>query len=243
MAGFMKAATGKGSLANATTAMGDKVKAMKAAKAAADAMNRPKMAAYETLRDNAGGLQDQYKLKAGAGVNLNTQAMDELRKQALAKESPWLAQQLQANQAQGLRQQNSAAKLAATGAAQGMASLARRGGLSGGAAERMAQGAGDSRMLAQQEAAGQTDANQLNLMVGDAQSQRGLLQAMPGMELAQGQFAQNERAYNTGVDQFNLGNVLNEVKRKQDFDLTKYSEQMKGYGAEKSAAAVEKGGK
>jgi hypothetical protein len=203
---------------------------------------KPVSPKYENIRDpRTGQLKAGFALQAGPAVQLNTQAIDELRKQALAKESPWLAQQLEANQLAGQRQVDRAAKMAATGAAAGQAQLARRGGLSSGSAERMAMQAEENRALAQQEAFGQADLNRLNLMVGDAQSQRGLLQNIPGMELAQGQFGQAERAYNTGVNQFNLQNTLQEIQNKRGFDIKKYEEAMRDFAAERSAKAVERG--
>lgn len=206
-------------------------------------LKRPTMPGYENIRGADGLLKEQFQVKAGPEIQLNTQAIERLREQALANESPWLKQQLEQNAAQGMRAQNMAARQAATAAAAGQAALARRGGLSSGSAERMAMNAENQRMLAQQDASAQADANRLNLMVGDAQAQRALLQSMPGMELAQGQFGQNERAYQTGVQQFNLGNVLQDISNKRQFDLGKFAEEMKGFGAEKSAQAVEKGGK
>lgn len=164
--------------------------------------NTPKMAKYEDIRDPSGALKSQFQIKDPGAVK-----------------SPWLDQQLQQQAAQQTQQLNQGARQAATGAAAAQASLARRGGLSGGSAERLAGASQEQAALQAQDIRGAGDQQRLGMQSADMQ---------------------NERQYQTGLQQSNLANTLADVASKREFDMNKYQEQMKAYGADKSAAAVEK---
>jgi hypothetical protein len=173
------------------------------AKLKANEVARPKLGNYQGAAKN-GQLMDQFKLKDPGAVK-----------------SPWLDQQLQQQDMLQTNALNQGAQRAASGAAGAQANLARHGGLSTGAAERMGQAAQQNQQLNAQDVYGQGAAQRLGMQSADMQ---------------------NERGYQTGLQQQNIQTSLGDLAAKQGFDLKKYEEQMKGYGAEKSAQATEKAG-
>jgi hypothetical protein len=138
-----------------------------------------------------------------------------------AVESPWLKQQLAQQDLQKTAALNRGAQQAATGAASAQAQLARRGGLSSGSAERLAGAAQEQQALGAQNIYSQADQAANDTQVNDMKTQRDYL---------------------TGLNQQNLQNTLLDIGSKRQFDLGKYGEQMKGWGAEQAAKATEQGG-
>jgi len=167
-------------------------------------MSRPTLGSYKGATDSKGQLADAYKLKDVGAVK-----------------SPWMDQMLQQQDMMQTQALNRGAQQAATGAAAAQASLARRGGLSSGAAERMAAGAQEQRVLGAQDIYGQGAQQRLGMQTQDMQ---------------------DERKFQTGLQQSNIQNALTDLGQRQQFDLGKYSEQMKGWSAEQAAKATEKGG-
>ena len=111
---------------------------------------RPDLPTWQSLTGSDGDLQDIYKVKDAeqltpqvmeklSGINLNTEALDALRGQALSTEqTPWTSMML-ASQLLEQQQGQDKAVADATGANQSAWSqLAMRGGLSGGERERIA---------------------------------------------------------------------------------------------------------
>lgn len=143
--------------------------------------------------------------------------------------SPWLklqGEKIAQEQKTGL---DAAARGAATGAAEARSALASRGGLRGGAAERLAGRAAESRLMGQQGVLGQAAASKL------------------GAETAAEQMGREAERFNVGqqtqAEQFNIGNLLGEIGRKDQGDLQKYGMDMSGWGAEQSAKAIRNSGK
>ena len=173
---------------------------LKAAQAA-----RPAIPKFESLRDKkTGELLSQYKIKDPGAVR-----------------SPWLDQMLEQQGMMQTQALNRGQQLAATQAASAQANLARRGGLSSGAAERLAGAAQEQRTLGAQDIFGQGAQQRLGMQTEDMQQ---------------------ERQFQTGLQESNLQNLLADIAQKRQFDLGKYQEQMKGFAAEKSAQATEKAG-
>jgi len=163
---------------------------------------RPKEVAYESIRDAGGALKSQYQLKDPGAV-----------------QSPWLAQQLQQQQAMQTNQINQGQAQAATAAAQAQSGLARRGGLSSGAAERLGAQSAEQAALGAQDIRQAGDQQRLGMQTDDMKQ---------------------EREFQGNLQQQNLQNTLGEIDAKRQFDLAQYTERMKGYGAEKSAKATAK---
>lgn len=172
---------------------------------------------------------NQYRGNNGALNLLNQKATQQ-------GNSPWLNMQLQK---QGMEQQQALGHVGAqtnAATANARAGLAMRGGLSGGAAERLARGGATDMNAARQGIMQQGNQNRLNLGIQDETNKNQLLGQAVGANQAQ-------NAQNIGIGQFNAQNTLAENNANNAFDMNKYSEQMKAYGAGKSANAMANSGK
>lgn len=155
-------------------------------------------------------LAKAFQVNPGADIHANDQALSALRNEALtpSSQSPWLKNQLQqisANRAQGLNEANRAS---AGQTAQARSNLALRGGLSGGAAERLGMMGAQQGLLAQQ-GVNNTYANQGLAAAQSAEENRmNTLRALPGMEIAATQPEFANRQFNVSGQQYNIGNVL-----------------------------------
>ena len=222
---------------------------------------------YQNILDT--NYQLPSSLQAGAGpsqigeldkrlgnIQLDKRGLDAFRERALAQPgtSAWEQMARQRQGAEEMQARDQAAQRAASGTAGARASLAMRGGLSGGARERLAmQGARDLNQVQQ----GVTQGAQLQRAdIGlNAENQRlQALGALPGMELqalqpefqkvsAWQNMAQNEAQRAQQANQFNISNSLAQKQAEEQAKLQKYQEQMRSAAAEKTASAVEKGGK
>lgn len=134
-----------------------------------------------------------------------------------AVQSPWLAQQLQQQSDQQAQQLDAGNKQAQTAAATADSGLARHGGLSSGAAERVGTQAQEQAALGAQGIRSAGDQQRLGMQTADMQ---------------------NERQYQTGLQQTNLQNTLAGVDAQNQFNLGQYQTQMQAYGANKTADAT-----
>lgn len=208
---------------------------------------RPQMT---NLLDFNGLLDAKYRLNARPDVNLNvnTQALEELRKRGFAQGPSEYANIL--TQKQALEEQNAlgkAGRSAASASSSAFSDIARRGGLSSGARERLASQSAMNALLGQQDVLRQGMGDRLNITASDEQQKLGILQSLPGMELGLGQARANtdiaNRAYQTDVEKLNKLGALQEVGRQDAAKLREYEEKMKAYGAEKTADAQANAGK
>lgn len=167
----------------------------------------------------------------------NTGALNVLNQKATATgNSPWLNMQLQK---QGMEQQQAMGKMGAqanAANAQARAGLAMKGGLSGGAAERLARGGSQDLNAARQGVMNQGSNQRLQLGIQDESNKNQLLGQAVGANQAQ-------NAQNIGIGQFNAQNTLAENNANNAFQMSKYQEQMKAFGAGKSANAMANSGK
>lgn len=202
----------------------------------ATAGGRPEYPVYQ----NPAALAKEATLTRGPAININTEALDRLRSESMApsSQSPWLKMQMQRINLNRNADIGSAMRQAAGQTGQARTSLAMRGGLSGGAAERLALGGQQQARLGQQDI--RQGARQAELAAGQAAEENRLanLRALPGMETQLYGARAAERGYGTDVDQYNIGNILREQQLKNAFGLGKYSEDMKGYSAEQMAKAI-----
>ena len=181
-----------------------------------DELLRPKLAEYEGI----GTLADKGQLKA------RTLSGEEIQRQ-MAR-SPWLKMAFERQEAEQAQLMDQAAKQQAGAMAGARSQLAMKGGLRGGAAERMATaGAEGLTNLMQQQRQG-------------AAVERGQL-GMQGADLASriGQFNIGQQA---GTDVTNLQTRLADLANRERRKLFQYGEGMKGYAAEKTAQGYEGGG-
>lgn len=177
----------------------------------------------------------------GAGLQANTKlatgGYDRLSQDALRTgPSAWRGmmdkqmEQRHALATDNLTQQQAGQKASA------MNSLAMRGGLRGGSAERLAQGNQAQGLLARQGLARQGMADSLQADIQDESGRKSDLQSLLGQDLSRGQFAAQQQ-------QFNIGNSLKEMQSKRDFEASQQAEKMKAWAAQKTAAAASDGGK
>lgn len=177
---------------------------------------KPKLAEYEGI----GTLADKGQLQA------RTLSGEEIQRQMA--QSPWLKMAFQRQEAEQAQLMDQAAKQQQGAMAGARSQLAMKGGLRGGAAERMATaGAEGLTNLMQQQRQG-------------AAVERGQL-GMQGADLASrlGQFNIGQQA---GTDVTNLQTRLADLANRERRKLFQYGEGMKGYAAEKTAQGYEGGG-
>lgn len=145
------------------------------------------------------------------------------------EESPWYKMALERQGAEESRMMDQAARQQAGALAGARSNLAMRGGLRGGAAERMATaGAGNlAETMQQQRQAGAMERGQLGMQGADLASRIGQFNV--------GQLSQ--------TDQTNLQTQLMDLAAKENRRLQQYGERMKGYAAEETARGISSSGK
>lgn len=165
-------------------------------------------------------LADKGQLQA------RTVSGEEIQRQM--EQSPWLKMAMEKQQAEQSQLMDQAARQQQGALAGARSQLAMRGGLRGGAAERMAaSGAENLTNLMQQQRQG-------------AAVERGQL-GMQGADLAS-RMAQFNVGQQAGTDVGNLQTRLADLANRERRELFKYGEGMKGYAAEKTAQGYESGG-
>lgn len=139
------------------------------------------------------------------------------------------------------RQAVDQAKSQARGQAAGMAQnaqaqLAMKGGLTGGAAERIQKMANNNALDLSQQAEAAGSQNRTNLLMGDEQNRLAGLDRASGLNLnaSQGLFDMQNK---------NLQNIIGEQTRRNLYNMNNYNQQMQAWGAGKQADAVANSGK
>jgi hypothetical protein len=177
----------------------------------------PKLAAFQGL----GSLGE-------AGVYRPTTISGEMIQQQISQ-SPWLKMALEKQAAEQAQRMNLGAKQAQTSAAQARANIAMRGGLRGGAAERLGAQAGENLLLQRQN------------ILGQGAVERGQL-GMQGADLAS-KIAQQNVAAENAAREFNVKANIMDLAARENRALREYEEQMKLKGGEAAAKAQSSGGK
>lgn len=182
-----------------------------------DDIPMPELAAFQGLSN----------LKDGGMLKARTLSGTDIAREM--ENSPWYKMALDKQAAEQGQLMNTATQQAGTQAAQASAALASRGGLRGGAAERLANQAAENMALTKQNILGQGAVDRANL-------------GMQGADLAAklGQFNTQQLTNN---DVTNLNTGLKELGALNDYNKFKYGEQMKFKGAGVSAQATENAGK
>lgn len=202
---------------------------------------------------------DQNTINPHGELNPNSDALNALRSRATATgDSPWLKMQLEK---QGLDEAAARDNALATAAGQGAAArsaLAMNGGLSSGARERVARDTARNATLAGQGITQQGGLNRLNLQIADDQTKQDLLGKTAGLDLQNAGYQADLAKFNASqmtdaqkfnnnirldTEKFDALNTLGAIQKKNEYNLAKYGEQMKGYAAGKSGDAIANGGK
>jgi hypothetical protein len=181
-----------------------------------DELLKPKLAEYEGI----GTLADKGQLQA------RTLSGKEIQSQMA--QSPWLKMAFERQEAEQSRLMDQAARQQAGALAGARSNLAMRGGLRGGAAERMATAGAENvaNLMQQQRQGGAVERGQLGMQGADLASRLG-------------QFNIGQQ---TGADVTNLQTRLADLANTERRKLFQYGEGMKGYAAEKTAQGYENSG-
>lgn len=199
------------------------------------------------------------------GIQLNKQGLEAIRKRALTEgPSDWEKLALQKQKLEEGTALDNAAAQSRSGLSSSYSDMARRGGLSTGARERLAR-AGSRDLLQQRQQTARTGMGQrLDISTAGENQRLDLLKQLPGMEvqalqpeiqktsmwqnMAQDEAARKQnldlanRQYSTDVNKFNLANVMGEVGRQDAAKLAQYQEKMKAYIGDKQAEATKNSG-
>lgn len=177
----------------------------------------PQLEAYKGLETLAGGGQLTARTLGGA----------EIQKQM--EESPWYKMALQKQEAEQARLMDQAARQQQGALAGATSQLAMRGGLRGGAAERMAASGAEglTNLMQQQRQAGAVERGQLGMQGADLASRIG-------------QFNIGQQA---GTDVTNLQAQIANLAAQENRKLQQYGERMRGFAAERTSEGIGSGGK
>jgi len=187
---------------------------------------RPDRPEFESMLGPEGMIKEQYQLQN----NLDPRYLEQMRQDGLrqpGEQSQW--RKLMEQKVQGQAGQAMANAQGQTSNA--MSNMAMKGGLRGGAAERMAGRGAQQALQAGQGVLGQ----RLGLDIADEQ--------MRGQQLgALGQAEMGAAGFQRAGDQFNIQNSLNDVLQKRASDINAYNEEMRAWAAERTAASTPSSG-
>jgi hypothetical protein len=177
----------------------------------------PQLEDYQGISSLEGGGKLTAKSLTGADI------------QKQMEESPWYRMALEKQGAEQSRLLDQASRQQAGAMAGARSQLAMRGGLTGGAAERMATaGAGNlAEAMQQQRQGGAVERGQLGMQGADLASKISQFNV--------GQQAETEKA--------NLQTQLLDLQARENRKLQQYGERMKGYAAEQTSQGIGSGGK
>ena len=185
-------------------------------------IGRPERPEFESLLGDDGLIAQPYQLQN----DYNTGALDRLRTEfdrGAGEQS-----ELRRLQGQQLSQESArAAAQAQSNTQTGLDQLATTGGLRSGAAERLAQRGIENTTRAQQGILGQ----RLGLDVQDEQNRIAGLGALNQAEQAAANNSQ-------GIQQFNIGNSLNDITQGRAVDVNNYNEDIRAFAAQQTANAT-----
>jgi hypothetical protein len=192
---------------------------------------RPDYQGYTGIRDANTGLLQQSGLNAAVGATGPGYQAFQDRALAAPGSSAW--EQMSLNK-QNLEQQKAAQQAIESGqsrAAEARGTIARRGGLTSGAQERMAKSSMRDILGAQQQVAqgGQQARADIGL---NAENQRlSALSQLPGME--------NQRQQQQlGAQEFNITNALQQKQAEEQAKVQEYQQKMAAYAAAQQANAI-----
>lgn len=168
----------------------------------------------------------------GAGL-LNTAPMDQYTREAMRSRPSRGADLAGAEQRRLLGLSRDQLKQQALGeAAQAKNSLAMKGGLTSGAAERVNTNMGSRALELAQQARSEYGRNTASIAMEDEGNRQKMLGAAPGMQLQAAEYASKD------IDRGQLENT-----KKNAFNLGRYGEQARGWAAGKQAQATQNAGK
>jgi hypothetical protein len=190
---------------------------------------KPNQPTWQDLRDPSTGLLGgNLKLDPGQDININQDALNELRGIATSAPgtSPW---EKMMNDKQGLeqtRQQQEASANNARATARARAQMAMGRGSSAGDARSIAKQGATQYTGQLQDVNRQGELDRLGIGTQAYQQKLGLLQQLPGMEVANAQPQFQNREMDMRAQQYNIDNAVNEQNAKRGFDMNMYNTNM-----------------
>lgn len=162
------------------------------------------------------------------GVSYDPSGVQAFKERALqAGESPWARMMREKVDMEQGRALGSAGAQAAGATSGAMSNLAMRGGLSRGAAERLARGGMRDMAQARQEIYGRGAGQRLDIGIEDEKQRLAALGALPGLQA---------QAYETQLR--GVSPWMDLAGKRLDFEKDIFGQRMAGYGAEKTAEAI-----
>jgi hypothetical protein len=179
-----------------------------------------------------------------SGINADKRGMDAFRQEALRKgPSQWSAMAKQAQDRELGMNRDTARREAGGTAADARAQLAMRGGINSGARERVAKSGQKNYLDMSRQLGAQTMDNKSQIDMNDEKNRIQQLGMLPGMENQALQPELQKATMGLGARQFDIQQQTQEGLAHNAFDLQKYAEQMRAWGANRQADATAAAGK
>jgi hypothetical protein len=169
---------------------------------------------FKRIADDNGNLRSNFSsINAGAGdINSARSGLNRLQGLTNFQEGTPIAQRLlEVQNTANTQAVNNIAAQQAGQLAQGVGALARQGGVSSGARERLASNAFNQGLLARQRQGASDQATRQQIGADDAQRQLSILQNLPGQFQNLAQFQQQAR-------QFDIGNAIKDIRASNEAD-------------------------
>ena len=203
----------------------------------------PKSITYDALTDADGKLKSQYQLGAWKDVNADRSALDLYRQSAMRNAGDYSQATKLALEKQALGQADladQAAQLQSNNLMDAMNNMARTGGLSSGARERMMANSYLQGLLQRQQVARQGATDKLGIIQNDETQRLQGLKDVQGMENTQADMSYKNQQAANDINKYNTDNYIKDNTNRNTFAMTQYQEQMKKWAAAKSSDAQAK---
>lgn len=196
---------------------------------------------YQTLLDpTTGMLQEKYQVKPSLLDPTTLEGFQALKSKVLGKgPSEWANLMIDKQKMEEARAREALDRQTLSAAAQARSELARKGGMSSGARERLAGQMGREQLLGRQQVGAQGMTSRLGILTED-EAQRNKL--LPGFTEGEAKMAQNRLDTQNKAQEWNILKSLEEKRAKDAQDLAVYQEQIKKWGSEKEAEATRASG-
>jgi hypothetical protein len=177
-------------------------------------------------------------------IQADNRGLNAYRQEALRKgSSRWAGLQNQKQYSEETDARERAKREGRSAKSQAESDLAMSGGLTSGARERLSNEGVKNQIAMSQEAGRQGNLNRMQIGINDEQNRISQLGALPGMEnqTLQAQL-QKEGMWNQ-AKQTDMQRIIEENRRRNDYNQNVYNQQMQAWGANKQAGAIENSGK
>ena len=183
----------------------------------------------------------QKKLDA---IQMDKTGLNQFRKEATRSgESAWSRMAKEGVAMDSMANRENLLRGAQGRAAEARSSMAMRGGLGVGAAERAGKNAAREGIMAQQGSYRDQNRANLDISMQDEKNRIGQLGQLPGMEVQALQPEMEKTKMWQGGRQFDIGNQVTENQQKNNFNLGMWQKKMEQWGAGNTAAAQAESGK